>query len=605
MLPKNHLDLHSLGLNIMPTKDKKALVTWKPLQSNFADQSQILEWERLQPSGWAVITGAISKVFVLDFDGPTGEELLTKYGLKPHVKTPHGYHCYYTHPGSSISNGTALLPGLDVRGDGGYVVALNGGSYQWLRDFTPDDPFTLPREMQIAIGLAAPVAEVPVLIADKSPATSTPFSYEVFLNDALERSRQMGRNEAGFWLATQLRDNGFSEAQAFDMGAEYVDRVDQIDAKGHESEYKWSEYVASVKSAYAKPAREPWTGNALPTLPTPPRIDLANKSNLSFLSMTELKEQIRIEGATPILVDGLLTGEGVHLAGGDSGLGKSPFFYQLGLCIATGTPFLGRDTAKAKVLYFDMESPLEGSFNLLHTLTSFLELTKNPDVNQNFKVTDHGEQGHILAAVREHRPGLVIIDTLKAFLPIAAGNENDAPANFIKALKEIARDYKCAFLIIHHTRKDTTTAKGEQTHLDDPNMRVMEWMKMVAGSRTLINGTDNRIAMDIPKPNGQFKDAVLVIRGHGKLRGETDLIYIERVKDDQDEPLGYRQCTGSVNLLELQYREFYIALPQLFTPKDCKFLCGMSDTTATRFIKRCKTLNIVQSLKHNQYSKLR
>jgi hypothetical protein len=220
-------------------------------------------------------------------------------------------------------------------------------------------------------------------------------------------------------------------------------------------------------------------------------------------------------------------------------------------------------------------------------------------------VTHEGEPGHIESAIKQHRPGLVIVDTLKAFLPNAAGNETEIPAVFIKGLKECARKYKCAFLIVHHTRKDTTNSKGDQIRLDDANMRVMDWLKMVAGSRTLINSTDNRLAMDIPKPNGQFANAVLVIRGHGKLRGETDLIYVERVLDDQDEPLGYRQSTGSVNLLDLHDREAYLTLPQVFAPKDCKYICGMSESTASRFIRRCKTVNIVQQLNRNEYKKLR
>jgi hypothetical protein len=36
------------------------------------------------------------------------------------------------------------------------------------------------------------------------------------------------------------------------------------------------------------------------------------------------------------LVEGLLPAEDVHVAVGDSGLGKTPWAYQLGLCVASG-----------------------------------------------------------------------------------------------------------------------------------------------------------------------------------------------------------------------------------------------------------------------------
>ena len=61
-----------------------------------------------------------------------------------------GWHLYFAHPGGQIRNsaGTALGPGFDVRGDGGYVIAppsrhVSGGTYQWNGDGAlldlPDD----------------------------------------------------------------------------------------------------------------------------------------------------------------------------------------------------------------------------------------------------------------------------------------------------------------------------------------------------------------------------------------------------------------------------------------------------------------------------------
>jgi hypothetical protein len=52
------------------------------------------------------------------------------------VGTPNGAHLWFTHPGGRIPNSAGLLgPGLDVRGDGGYVVAppssRGDGAYRW------------------------------------------------------------------------------------------------------------------------------------------------------------------------------------------------------------------------------------------------------------------------------------------------------------------------------------------------------------------------------------------------------------------------------------------------------------------------------------------
>lgn len=54
----------------------------------------------------------------------------------PVVKTGHGYHLYLRPAG--CGNGAKILPGIDYRGNGGYVVAapsvhVTGTRYEWLR----------------------------------------------------------------------------------------------------------------------------------------------------------------------------------------------------------------------------------------------------------------------------------------------------------------------------------------------------------------------------------------------------------------------------------------------------------------------------------------
>jgi len=46
----------------------------------------------------------------------------------------------------------------------------------------------------------------------------------------------------------------------------------------------------------------------------------------------------------------------VNILVGDSGLGKSPLVYQLGISVATGVPFLGRETRKGRVVIADNEN---------------------------------------------------------------------------------------------------------------------------------------------------------------------------------------------------------------------------------------------------------
>jgi len=79
------------------------------------------------------------------------------------------------------------------------------------------------------------------------------------------------------------------------------------------------------------------------------------------------------------LVAGFLGRRSVSMLVGDSGLGKSPLAYQLGLCVAEGIPFLGMATEQGPVIYADFENGLQDSRDMRNGLARFLNLTKCPE----------------------------------------------------------------------------------------------------------------------------------------------------------------------------------------------------------------------------------
>src|SRR5438552_8528333 len=66
----------------------------------------------------------------------------------------------------------------------------------------------------------------------------------------------------------------------------------------------------------------------------------------------------RLPSSTEHIVGGLLPPRSVNILVGDSGIGKSPLAYQLGMCVAAGTPFLGMPVKPGKVLFIDFENSL-------------------------------------------------------------------------------------------------------------------------------------------------------------------------------------------------------------------------------------------------------
>jgi hypothetical protein len=115
------------------TTDRLAITAW---------------WQRWPGANVAIRTGAVSGLVVIDVDPPHGggaslDALVQRHGALPEgraVRTGSGgAHLYLAHPGGRVANsaGTKLGPGIDVRCDGGYVIAPpsrhpSGGSYTWV-----------------------------------------------------------------------------------------------------------------------------------------------------------------------------------------------------------------------------------------------------------------------------------------------------------------------------------------------------------------------------------------------------------------------------------------------------------------------------------------
>jgi hypothetical protein len=141
------------GYSVIPigANKKPLLNTWKPFQSRFPTDHEFMTWLKLNPPLWAFVTGAISRVVCLDFDGESGRQTLEKLGLKPHRSTPSGgFHVDFLHPGWYVKTLNSKSkrelgikwPGLDIRADGGYVIfhgRTAAGAYEWLREAGRDE----------------------------------------------------------------------------------------------------------------------------------------------------------------------------------------------------------------------------------------------------------------------------------------------------------------------------------------------------------------------------------------------------------------------------------------------------------------------------------
>src|ERR1035438_9026192 len=253
---------------------KKPCVGWKDFQDQPPTVEQLRWWERkFRPERWGLVTGKLSGVVVVGFDGERGVELMRKWGVNPHVRTGSGgFHWYVQHPGWRVPTLNAKTSkrfwpwaGLDIRGDGGFAVLLGrnkNGPYEQLRDLVPDSFEAMPEEVRTYLRshgrTEAVPQQQPVRTHVRAIGSGDRVDSEVLISKALEMAPRDGRNNSGMWLACQLRDNDYSAGDAEARMRDYRSRVPSTNAKGQREPYSVREVIASLREAYSRPAREPW-----------------------------------------------------------------------------------------------------------------------------------------------------------------------------------------------------------------------------------------------------------------------------------------------------------------------------------------------------------
>jgi KaiC/GvpD/RAD55 family RecA-like ATPase len=235
------------------------------LKDATVDAQQIKDWWNTWPgANVGIVAGAASGFFVIDVDPRHGGDktlaaLMSEHGELPETTEAEtgggGRHILFVHPGWNVkpdSRGKKLGDGVDIRGDGSYIVAppsqhksLN--RYTWA-------PGASPRECKLSV---APSWILDRLKESPQPAPriiepSRSDIARLWLGKALARVREGTRNDDGLWLACQLRDAGLSEMEARPVMIDYVHRC-----PAGTGNYTEIEAIRTLSSAYSKSARQP------------------------------------------------------------------------------------------------------------------------------------------------------------------------------------------------------------------------------------------------------------------------------------------------------------------------------------------------------------
>jgi len=238
-----------LAYRVFPCEPQgKRPLTTRGLHDATADFNTISTWwQRWPDANVAIRTGAISGLVVLDIDGDEGAdslmELERSYSPLPRTATATtpggGQHIYFKHPGGEIRNSVSLIaPKVDVRGDGGYVIAPPSRGKNG-REYEPDEQ--------------APVAAMPAWLLALLRQVSRPVAAPVDASEWVRIARHgLGAGERNNGLA---RYAGHLLARGLDprLALEIV-----LAANGRcRPPLEVSEVQAIVESIYRREMRKP------------------------------------------------------------------------------------------------------------------------------------------------------------------------------------------------------------------------------------------------------------------------------------------------------------------------------------------------------------
>ena len=149
------LEYHDQGRSLIPIepRGKTPLVQWRPYQERLATEDEIRDWWTKWPdANIGLIAGEVSRIIVIDIDSgrvedvdETARAILKEASTDMIVRTGGGgVHLFYKYPtsGLKVRNRVDAMSGVDIRGDGGYVVVppsvhQSGKRYKWLRNGKP------------------------------------------------------------------------------------------------------------------------------------------------------------------------------------------------------------------------------------------------------------------------------------------------------------------------------------------------------------------------------------------------------------------------------------------------------------------------------------
>lgn len=129
--------LVSEGFSVIPLcpRNKVPARKWKEFQTRIATVEELKDWFIDHDFVPGIVTGELSGITVIDCDSDDAIDLVEEAGLESTMMqtTRRGMHLVFRHNGERNTVSVARMPGVDRRGEGGYVKAYPGSAH-WTRE---------------------------------------------------------------------------------------------------------------------------------------------------------------------------------------------------------------------------------------------------------------------------------------------------------------------------------------------------------------------------------------------------------------------------------------------------------------------------------------
>jgi hypothetical protein len=418
----------------------------------------VCQWWKDRPdANIGLPTGQRSGFLVLDVDPKNGglESLAKLPKLPPTrmVRTPSGGFHYYFRWQSPLGNSPRDLgKGLDVRGEGGYVVAppssVDGNRYEWMNE---DDPAELPAWLLERLLPPTPRPKNPVerrivsmseLLADdprRAKAAST------LIGQASELP-EGDRNKGTFRIAVALREVATTEEQSDD----YIARMREVLPYGVGDNggrpFTEAEAERTIASAEATAELGAWEPSST--------LEVATNEELGGLSVT-WGTDIDVKPLEWLWPNYVPLGTLGILAGAPK-VGKSAVAVDIAARVTTGRPMPdGSEGVKGCVLMVAPEDGPDGARVRFEAAGGNLALFGL--IGEDTPPSFPDDTAELEKTIRAHDVRLVVIDNLEA---VAAHkvemNKAKDVTEMLAPLQAVAKRTGASILAIEHTRKSWT-----------------------------------------------------------------------------------------------------------------------------------------------------